>query len=132
VLDGFPRTVRQAEELDALLGRHGQTLTAVVVIDVPREELVRRLSGRQVCKSCGTLFHLVFDPPKKTGYCDRCGGELFQREDDREASIRRRLAVHEREIAPVLTHYDGRGLLRQVDGMGTPDQVFGRVAGSVE
>jgi len=131
VLDGFPRTVRQAEELDALLGRNGQGLTAVVVVDVPREELVRRLSGRQVCKSCGTLFHVVFDPPKTAGVCNRCGGELFQREDDREASIRRRLAIHEREIAPVLAHYEGRGLLRRVDGVGSRDEVFGRVSGSV-
>jgi adenylate kinase len=130
VLDGFPRTVHQAEELDALLRTRAQPLTAVIVVNVPREELVRRLSGRLVCRGCGTLFHVVFDPPKQAGRCDRCDGELYQREDDREDAIRRRLEVYEREIEPVLAHYAGRGLLRHVDGVGTRDQVFGRVAES--
>jgi adenylate kinase len=131
VLDGFPRTVRQAEALDALLREEQQALTAVVVVDVPREELVRRLSGRQTCRKCGMLFHVVFNAPKVAGICDRCGGELFQREDDREDAIRRRLQIHEQEIAPVLAHYEGNGLLRHVDGVGTRDEVFARVAGSV-
>jgi len=131
VLDGFPRTVRQAEELDGLLGKSAQALTAVIVVDVPREELVRRLSGRRVCKSCGTLYHVVFDPPPTEGVCTRCGGELFTREDDRESSVRRRLAIHEREVAPVVAHYEGRGLLKRIDGTGSRDQVFSRISGSV-
>jgi adenylate kinase len=123
LLDGFPRTVVQAEALGRLLEERGQPLDGVVLLDVPADEAVRRLSGRRVCASCGTMFHLAFDPPADRGRCDRCGGALVQREDDREETIRRRLAVYTRETAPVLEHYRRAGLLREVVGTGSRDDV---------
>ena len=123
LLDGFPRTVPQAEALGRLLMERGQPLDAVILIAVPTDEVVRRLSGRRVCPSCGTMFHLAFQPPATPGRCDRCGGALVQREDDREETIRRRLAVYTRETAPVLEHYRRAGLLREVDGTGSREDV---------
>jgi adenylate kinase len=127
LLDGFPRTAVQATALDALLARRGQPLDGVVLIAVPREEAVRRLAGRRVCASCGTMFHVSFQPPREDGRCDRCGGSLVQREDDREETIRDRLAVYERETAPVLAHYRSHGLLREVEGTGSREDVFRRI-----
>jgi adenylate kinase len=127
ILDGFPRTVAQAKALVAL----GQRLTAVVELAVPREELVQRLTGRRVCRSCGTMFHVTFTPPQKPGHCDRCGGELFQREDDLEQTIRHRMDVYSAQTAPVLGYYRDAGLLREVSGTGGPDEVFGRVVASL-
>ena len=132
VLDGFPRTVRQAKALDALLQRLGQPLDAVVFIDVPRDELVVRLAGRRVCRQCGAMAHVVFDPPRQPDVCNRCGGELFQRDDDRETVIAKRLDVYGRETAPVLEHYRGTGLLHEVQGTGTREDVFSRVLASVQ
>jgi len=123
LLDGFPRTVVQAEALGRLLEERGQPLDAVILLNVPTDEAVRRLSGRRVCASCGTMFHLAFDPPAEPGRCDRCGGALVQREDDREEVIRRRLAVYTRETAPVLEHYRRAGLLREVAGTGSREDV---------
>src|SRR5581483_4344617 len=111
VLDGFPRTVAQAEALGAFL--------------------VRRLSGRRVCARCGAMFHLVYDPPARPGVCDRCGGPLVQREDDREETVRHRLDVYERETGPVVEHYRALGLLREVDGMGSRTEVFDRIVAGV-
>ena len=128
ILDGFPRTLAQAQALDAL----GQRLTAAIQLDVPLEELVQRLAGRRVCRSCGTMFHVAFNPPRQPGRCDACGGELFQRDDDLEQTIRQRMAVYERETAPVLEHYRQSGLLREVPGTGSREEVFGRVAGHVQ
>ena len=123
LLDGFPRTVPQAEALGRLLKERGQPLDAVVLIAVPTDEVVRRLSGRRVCPSCGTMFHVALQPPATPGHCDRCGGALVQREDDREETIRHRLAVYTRETAPVLEHYRRAGLLHEVDGTGTREDV---------
>jgi adenylate kinase len=131
ILDGFPRTVAQAEALDALLRQKAQHLDAVVQIEVPRDELVRRLAGRRVCADCGTMFHILFDPAVAPDRCDRCGGALVQRDDDREETIGRRLDVYAQETAPVLEHYRSAGLLRQVAGTGTRDEVFARMAASV-
>jgi adenylate kinase len=131
ILDGFPRTVAQAQALDALLAHRGLPLRAVVEIAVPREELVRRLSGRRVCQSCGTLFHVVFDPPARDGRCDRCAGALVQREDDREETVGRRLDIYAQETAPVLEHYRRTGLLRSIAGTGSPEEVLGRIEASV-
>ena len=131
VLDGFPRTVRQAEALDTTLARQGRPLEAVIVIKVPREELVRRLSGRRVCRGCGTMFHVEFDPPAQPGVCDRCGGEIYQREDDREETIRRRLDISEQQTGPVLDHYRDAGLLRETVGTGSREDVFARLAAIV-
>jgi adenylate kinase len=123
VLDGFPRTVAQAEALDALLRRLGQDLDRVVFFDVSRDELLRRLTGRRVCRRCGTAFHLVSAPPKVAGQCDQCGGELYQREDDAEATVGRRLDVYQTQTAPLLDYYRKRGLLVRVAGEGPVDGV---------
>jgi len=123
VLDGFPRTVAQAEALDALLGRRGQDLDRVVFFDVSREELLRRLTGRRICRRCGTAFHLVSAPPKTEGRCDQCGGELYQREDDAESTVARRLDVYQTQTAPLLDYYGKRGLLVRVAGEGPVDHV---------
>jgi len=128
LLDGFPRTLDQARALDALLRRRGEPLSAVILISVPREEAIRRLAGRRVCGECGTMFHVAFDAAARSGRCDRCGGALVQREDDREETIRHRMDVYGRETAPVLEHYRAAGLLREVDGTGSRDDVAGRVA----
>src|SRR5207237_3212404 len=105
VLDGFPRTLPQARALDAFLADRDESLERVVLLRVPRDEVVRRLGGRRVCPSCGTMFHVEFHPPTTPGTCDRCGTALVQREDDGDETIGRRLDVYARETAPVLEHY---------------------------
>lgn len=131
ILDGFPRTVGQAEALDAMLARHGTPLDAVVQIAVPREELVRRLAGRRVCAACGTMYHVSLGPPRRDGRCDSCDGELVQRDDDREETITRRMEVYERETAPLVARYRAAGLLREVSGTGARDEVLGRITGAL-
>ena len=132
VLDGFPRTLRQAEELDRMLARHGQRLDAVISVIVPQATLIERLSGRRVCSGCGAMFHVALDPPAKPDACDRCGGKLLQREDDREGTIRQRLEVYARETAPVLEYYRQTGLLSEAEGTGAREEVFGRIVARVQ
>jgi len=132
MLDGFPRTVAQAESLETMLQTHAIPLDHVISLDVPREELVRRLSGRRTCRRCGAMYHLMFDPPRAAGTCDRCGGELYQRADDREETIRARLEVYDRATAPLIAFYRGRGLLREVDGTGATAAVLDRVLARLE
>jgi adenylate kinase len=132
MLDGFPRTVAQAEALDTMLASHGAPLDHVVSLEVPREELVRRLSGRRTCRRCSAMFHESFDPPRRPGVCDRCGGELYQREDDSEETIGARLDVYDRATAPLIAFYRRRGLLREVDGIGTAADVLDRVLTRLE
>ena len=127
VLDGFPRTVTQAEALDALFARTGLTLDRVVFFDVSRDELLRRLTGRRVCRACGRTFHLVSAPPKVAGKCDACGGELYQRVDDSEATVATRLDVYQKQTAPLLDYYRRRKLLAEVRGEGSVDQVAGAI-----
>jgi adenylate kinase len=131
VLDGFPRTRDQARALDALLARRGQQLTRALHVSVPEEELVARLTGRRVCGECGTMFHVRSDPPAAGDRCRRCGGAVVQREDDREETIRHRMAVYARETEPVLEHYREAGLLRELDGTGSRDDVFARIVANV-
>jgi len=119
ILDGFPRTIAQAEALNRLLKDLGQALDAVVYFDVAEAELLRRLTGRRLCRQCQTAFHLVSAPPKREGVCDRCGGELYQRDDDSEATVRHRLDVYARQTAPLLDYYRGRGLLSSVKAEGS-------------
>ncbi len=119
VLDGFPRTVAQAEALDALFARAGIALDRVIYLDVPRSELLRRLTGRRVCRACGRTFHLVSAPPSVAGKCDDCGGELYQRADDSEATVATRLDVYQKQTAPLLDYYRGRRLLAEVAGEGS-------------
>jgi adenylate kinase len=118
ILDGFPRTIAQAEALNRLLKDLGQSLDAVVYFDVPQAELIRRLTGRRLCRQCQTAYHMVSAPPKVAGVCDRCGGELYQRDDDSEATVRNRLEVYAKQTAPLLDYYRGRGLLASVKADG--------------
>jgi adenylate kinase len=131
ILDGFPRTVPQARALGELLDGRGNGLDAVVTVDVPESELIRRLSGRLVCRDCGAMFHRELNPPAVADRCDRCGGGLYQREDDHPDRIAVRLALHAREMAPLEQFYRQAGLLRPVAGTGTRDDVFGRIRASL-
>jgi len=130
LLDGFPRTIAQAEGLEHLLKDLGQPLERVVYFDVSEPELLRRLTGRRVCRACQTAFHLVSAPPTKAGVCDRCGGQLYQREDDSEATVRHRLGVYARQTAPLLDWYRGRGLLVSVPGEGPIETIRGAIRGA--
>jgi adenylate kinase len=123
VLDGFPRTAAQAEALDQLLEAEGTPLDRVVLFQVPDEEPVARLSGRRVCRGCGRNYHLTLSPPRTAGVCDHCGGELYQRTDDEEATVRRRLAVYARDTRPLVEYYRRRGLLATIAGTGSVDAV---------
>ncbi|HKN88703.1 MAG TPA: adenylate kinase [Acidimicrobiia bacterium] len=129
VLDGFPRTRVQAEELQRLLGPGG--LDAAVDIDVPTEVVLDRISGRRVCRTCGATYH-VDHPPKVDWLCDKDGGDVVQREDDKPEAITRRLELYERDTRPLLDFYAGIGLLVTVDGDGDPDHVFDRILDAVE
>jgi len=128
ILDGFPRTVAQADALKDAVAAMGQKIDHVLSIEVPNEELVQRLAGRRTCKGCGAMYHVKFGPPKVAGKCDKCGGELFQRDDDQEATIRSRLAVYDQQTAPLIEYYRKAGLLRPIDGIGGMDEIYGRIA----
>lgn len=123
LLDGFPRTLDQAAALDGYLSSRGKHLDCVVLIQVDAEEIVGRLKDRRVCQDCGTTYHLRFRPPGIPGQCDRCGGELCQRSDDRPATIRKRLEVYEAETMPLVEYYEERNLLARVDGNQDIDRV---------
>jgi adenylate kinase len=127
ILDGFPRTIPQAEGLDRILKNAGLSLNGVLSVQVPEKIIIERLAGRRTCRSCGALSHMVFNPPKKAGVCDRCGGELYQRDDDREETIANRLKVYEKQTAPLADYYRERGLLREIDGVGEVDDIRTRV-----
>jgi adenylate kinase len=127
ILDGFPRTVPQAEALDAELEKLGRSLTAVLLIDVPQEEVVRRLGGRRTCVENGHVFHVEFDPPKEEGVCDIDGSRLIVRDDDEPEVIRNRLDQYAKKTEPLVSYYEEAGLLRRVDGEMTPDEVGERI-----
>jgi adenylate kinase len=128
LLDGFPRTIEQAERLDAMLAEAGRTVSHVILIDVPEDELVRRLAGRRMCRGCGKGYHVVFDPPEAEGVCDVCGAELYQRTDDNEATVRNRLEVYRAQTEPLVGYYEGHGVLQSAYGGGKmPDDVFAQV-----
>jgi adenylate kinase len=127
VLDGFPRTIPQAEALEPILMKMEKKIDHVINIEVDSEELVRRLTGRRTCKNCGAMFHLLFQPPKKEGMCDRCGAALYQRSDDKEETIRTRLKEYEKQTAPLIQYYRDKKILRSIQGMGGPDQIFDQI-----
>lgn len=127
ILDGFPRTVPQAEALDLTLSQLGRSLDRAVSLVVPDEELIKRLSGRRTCRNCGALYHIIFDPPTNAGICNKCNGDLFQRDDDHEDIIASRLDVYTRQTAPLLDYYQRRGLLASVDGVGASDAILARL-----
>lgn len=123
VLDGFPRTLEQARALDEALRARGATVDKVLFLKVSSDELLRRLSGRWTCRQCGAVYHQVQQPPAEPGRCDRCGGPLYQREDDRPETAQRRLEVYFQQTAPVLDYYRGQGKLVEVDGEGAIEDV---------
>jgi len=127
ILDGFPRTIPQAEELEGALDGLQRRLTATLLIDAPDEDVIRRLSGRRVCRDAGHTYHVEFDPPKNEGFCDQDGSPLVQRDDDRPETVRHRLDVFHDQTKPLVEHYDDEGLLRRFDGTRTPDEVNGHI-----
>jgi adenylate kinase len=127
IFDGFPRSLRQAEALDKALSGQGKAIDKVVYIKVAEEELLKRLSGRWICRQCQTPYHEVNSPPKVAGKCDKCGGELYQRADDTVETIKKRLVVFFEETAPLVDYYTGAGKLLEVDGVGGLDEVKDRI-----
>jgi adenylate kinase len=127
VLDGFPRTIAQAKGLERLLEELGTGLDAALLLEVAREVVIERLGGRRLCRRCSAVYHVAFAPPREPGVCDRCGGELYQREDDRPEKVAARLEVFERETAPLIDYYEDRGLLRRVDAAGRVEEVRARL-----
>ena len=124
LLDGFPRTVAQAEALDTMLADLGKKIDYVINIDVDQSILMERLTGRRICKNCGATYHLVFNPPAKEGVCDRCGGELYQRADDNAETVQNRLDVNVQQTKPLLNFYEDKGYLRNINGQQDIDVVF--------
>jgi adenylate kinase len=127
ILDGFPRTVPQADVLDEALDRRGRSLTAALFIDAPAEEIIRRLSGRRICTKNQHVYHLEFDPPKSPGVCDQDGSRLVQRDDDKPGTIQKRLAVYREQTAPLIERYEEQGLLRRFDGSRSPEEVHSHI-----
>jgi adenylate kinase len=132
ILDGFPRTIAQAEALDEIFDKNGQKLTAVINLEVKDDDVIARLSGRRQCKKCGVGFHIVFNKPKLDGVCDVCGGELYQRDDDNEKTVFDRLSVYKAKTAPLLDYYEKVGLLNNVSGSGSIDDIFGSICSLID
>ena len=123
ILDGFPRTIHQADELKKLLRVRGEKIDHVISVEVDREELLARITGRLTCRGCGRGFHMLFDPPTAGDRCDGCGGELYQRDDDKEETTRNRLEVYEQQTAPLAAYYAEGSLLRTISGSGSIDDI---------
>jgi len=131
ILDGFPRNTAQAEALDKMLASLNMQLTAALSVDVPFEDLMKRLTGRRTCKACGQMYNIYFKPPAKEGVCDKCSGELFQRDDDKEATIKKRLEVYNAQTAPLIDYYGKKGIVKTVSGTGSIDDIFKKVTESL-
>jgi len=127
ILDGFPRNTAQAEALDKMLAALNMSLTAALSVDVPFEDLMKRLTGRRTCKSCGQMYNIYFKAPAKEGVCDKCTSELFQRDDDKEATIKKRLEVYSLQTEPLIGYYKKKGILKSVSGTGSIDEIFKKV-----
>lgn len=127
ILDGFPRTIPQAEGLDNLLNDLGQQIDSVLVLNVNHEEIIKRLSSRRSCKECDTVYNLIFDPPASENKCDKCDGILYQRDDDKPETIRQRLDVYSNQTSPLITFYSEKGLVQTIDGTGKIDEVKERM-----
>ncbi len=132
ILDGFPRNTAQAEALDTMLRELKMPLNAALSVDVPKEDLMKRLTGRRTCRSCNQMYNVYFSPSKKEGVCDKCGGELYQRDDDKEETIRKRLDVYEAQTAPLIDHYKKAGILKSVNGTGDINAIFKEVCAILE
>ena len=131
ILDGFPRTLDQAKALDGILKSMGTKLDHVVVIEVPDDYLVSRLTGRRTCRGCNYMHHIEYDPPKKSGVCDKCGGELYQRDDDQEDTIRQRLNTYHGQTSPLIEYYSGQNIVRMIDGTGSMVQVQDAITAAI-
>jgi adenylate kinase len=132
ILDGFPRNTAQAEALDKLLDAIKMPLDSALSVDVPKADLMKRLTGRRTCKSCQQMYNVYFSPPRKDGVCDKCGGELFQRADDKEETIKKRLDVYDAQTAPLIDYYRKKGILKSVTGVGSIDEIFKKVCSLLE
>lgn len=133
IFDGFPRTVPQAEALDAMLGELGRSVDRVVALEVPEDDIVERITGRRVCLSCGHPYHVRYSPPPPSGKCSACGSEeITQRKDDTEEKVRTRYAAYRAETFPILDHYEGSGVVRRVDGVGSVEEITQRVMDAIE
>lgn len=132
ILDGFPRTIEQAEALEAALAEEGKAINAVLYIKASEETLLARLAGRWTCRRCGAVYHSLFDPPKEAGKCDRCGGELYQRPDDTPETQRRRIQVYLAQTAPLIDYYRRKGLLVEIDGEGSIEEVQAELRRAIE
>lgn len=124
ILDGFPRNTAQAEALDEMLAEMSMALDAALSVDVPAEDLMKRLTGRRTCKECGQMYNVYFSAPQEENKCDKCGGELFQRDDDQEETIAKRLEVYESQTAPLIQYYTGKNICKSVNGTGNIEQIF--------
>jgi adenylate kinase len=128
ILDGFPRTVAQAEALDRL----NIKIEAAVNVEVGNDELMKRLTGRRTCRTCGAMYHIYFNAPRRDGVCDTCSGELYQRDDDKEETIQTRLVVYEQQTNPLISWYQKKNSVYSVDGIGTVQEIFGRITGALK
>jgi adenylate kinase len=127
LLDGFPRTINQAEELDKILVSLNRKLNSVISLEVPDEDIIKRITGRRMCKNCGAVYHIEFSPSKKEGVCDKCGGELYQRDDDKEETVRERLSVYKEQTEPLKNYYKKIGLLKEIIGTGSIDEIYAQI-----
>jgi len=131
ILDGFPRNTAQAEALDKLLAGMNMPLTIALTVDVEKGELMKRLTGRRTCKSCQQMYNIHFTPPKKEGVCDKCNGALFQRDDDKEETIKKRLDVYDTQTAPLIDYYNKKGIMKTVVGVGSISDIFTKVVAAL-
>jgi adenylate kinase len=132
ILDGFPRNTVQAEALDKILSGMNMPLTVALNIDVDLNDLLKRLTGRRTCKSCQQMYNIYFSPPKKEGVCDKCGGALFQRDDDKEATIKKRLDVYQQQTAPLIDYYSKKKIMKTVVGVGSIEDIFKKAVAAIE
>jgi len=127
ILDGFPRNTAQAEALDKMLNAMGLPIDSALSVDVPKDDLMKRLTGRRTCKKCQQMYNVYYSPPKKDALCDKCNGELFQRDDDKEATIKKRLEVYSAQTEPLIGYYKNKGIVKSVSGTGKIDEIFKKV-----
>ena len=132
IMDGFPRTVNQAVAFASALSERGEQVDRVISIEVERDELIRRLSGRRTCTECGVRYHIHFDPPRKEGVCNECGTKLIPRDDDSEETVPNRLEVYRKQTEPLIDYYKGSGVFEAVDGVGSIEEIFKRVEKALE